>query len=300
MGTFANRMNEVYLNSQQSQVKSEVQSIACYQFTNKKIAYNPKISFFVYNGKFIRAETVMGRAALYKNNISIHDGTMQANQIIAGVAGLESLQDIVFNFGTPVHLSNLVQIATHIEETVTVGDEASYRNNAFQSPRWCRMYQKQTNVAFPSINGTVVGTTAEDGYPCYKCGILFPKKNITIDHQKPQAGGETKAVLKVFRAFGLTKVGPTGAKGLFFNGAKYVDNANINAIYNPNPVPIDLAKVKGMSDEDKYSLNNVGEFMLSCAGMSGMNPNIMTVCMNSIINLKPLCGSCNSKKSNKQ
>lgn len=195
-------------------------------------------------------------------------------------------------FNNAIAVKNILDYAMKIDNWYMGSSSQTYRKNLFISNTWCDMYQIHRNHNFPAIAGTDDDTAQFDGFPCYRCGIIFPKRNITIDHQKPQSGGEYLAVLKIFRALGLTASGPTGTKGKFFAGP-----------VAPLPkVPVKIVKNKGMDFEEdkpdtKYTLSRDGVLLLSLAYAA--NAPIEQYCMHSLVNFKPLCGACNASKNNR-
>lgn len=150
-------------------------------------------------------------------------------------------------------------------------------------------------------NGLV--TTKEcNTYPCMMCGIILPEHLITIDHHHPQAGGELLALLKVFRACGLTLNGPRGSLGQAYLKHAHQSYLNLaSAIIYGDDWPL-LEPSKSTSDDVHYeqrnSLTNQGILIYSLLVWSMDIPRVIQNCMDSLLNLKPLCQSCNSSKSN--
>jgi hypothetical protein len=114
-------------------------------------------------------------------------------------------------------------------------------------------------------------------------------RNMTIDHQRPQAGNPVEATCKDFRAFGLTEGDPTGFKGSDY---RIMNMANVGRV----------AGVANATLREKYTLNNVGQIYYTIADWAGLvgNGELDTACMHHVINLRPLCGRCNSPNRNVQ
>lgn len=131
--------------------------------------------------------------------------------------------------------------------------------------------------------------------PCMVCGLVLPLKNLTIDHQRPQSGGELEAVLKTFRALGLTEEGPQGPKG----------QAILQLIRNNIPlqaVPTLPGRgvLGGNSRENRYTLNRDGLILYSFMVAAQKKDELKSQSMHSLFNLKPACQRCNSARGNPQ
>ncbi len=170
---------------------------------------------------------------------------------------------------------------------------------------WCQFYQRG-NRSLAYVNGTTLTPgVAEDSIPCKKCGLVLPMKLITIDHQRPQAGGEFEAVAKVFRIFGLTLEGPKGAKGKAFQElvqkggtATNVVLAGDMGVLTVAPLPVGVKALGGNSLADRYTLNDSGTMYYSLVKAAGALKELQDRCMHSLLNLAPLCQSCNNIKNN--
>ena len=57
----------------------------------------------------------------------------------------------------------------------------------------------------------------EETIYCKECGILTPLSSITIDHQRAQIGGGSRAIEKLFKACSLSKYEPKGRKGNYWS-----------------------------------------------------------------------------------
>lgn len=138
-------------------------------------------------------------------------------------------------------------------------------------------------------------TEEQRGAACQDCGLFLPLRQLTIDHQSPQTGGEYKAVLKVFRACGWTVEGPKGAKGqqiLNTIGAA----GPMNRVYAHNARSTGHA---GTSRTNRYTMNEFGAIVITLLSNVGVSPqNLIDACMHNVINLRPVCGPCNSSRGN--
>src|SRR5262245_25430288 len=126
-------------------------------------------------------------------------------------------------------------------------------------------------------------------FPCMRCGLVVPENNITIDHQKPQQGGEILAVAKAFRAIGGTEEGPKGSKGKAFYLANTYDkvywalsNNNLRPPIEPHP----RDPWAGTDRTKRQTLNESGTIIYSALLWGGDKDDLYKVCMNSVLNLK--------------
>jgi hypothetical protein len=182
----------------------------------------------------------------------------------------------------------LKDIARRVDEAYMTGKYRSVLNKA----EWRTMFQvSQRSVN--RIEGTTLTSTPQDTMPCYKCGLVLPLDHITIDHHKPQAGGEHAAVLKVLRniAVGLTAAPGHGGVATAFRTGQF------------QPLPTKASRgsdeVNMNRPEGRYTLTPKGILFLSVA-VAASSPNDVTrYCMHSLFNLKPYCFKCNILKSNR-
>jgi hypothetical protein len=136
-----------------------------------------------------------------------------------------------------------------------------------------------TPVAYKSNNGYQI-VQVQKGGPCHDCKMLLPETHLTIDHQRPQAGGAVEAVCKVFRAGGLTKGGPKGTKGTNIVASWAAQLGGTQANYT--------------SRDDSYTLNDAGTIHLSMVVAANALADLKVACMHHLVNLRPLCHACNS------
>ncbi|GHD70008.1 hypothetical protein [Jeongeupia chitinilytica] len=141
-------------------------------------------------------------------------------------------------------------------------------------------------------NGAPV-TKHTPGAPCMVCGLLLPLRNLTVDHQRPQAGGELEAVLKTFRAFGLTREGPKGGKGQRI--LQHVSQGIALSAVSPK---LGRAPVQVGNLADRYTLTNEGAVLYSFIVAAGEREQLKSQCMHGLLNLQPMCQACNSSKGN--
>ncbi|MDN2709850.1 hypothetical protein O0880_10530 [Janthinobacterium sp. SUN118] len=154
---------------------------------------------------------------------------------------------------------------------------------------WRNLYNVAPRVlAYMDSHGAAVVNPATDSVPCVDCDILLPINNITIDHQRPQNGRFEEAVCKVFRSIGLTTGRPTGPKGIHFAN---LHAATVGGVVGGAPIPVRVAK---------YTLNDMGKIYYTLAQWCGLTVNgeLFNACMDHMINLRPLCHSCNTPLRN--
>lgn len=160
---------------------------------------------------------------------------------------------------------------------------------------WKILYQV-ADRPLREVNGvTVRDTAAIETVPCHYCGLLLPTRTIIqMDHHHPKAPrpfggtrGGTRAVAKVLRAFdGTLMQGPAhGAKGTRFRA--------------PTPIPPAKASFGAGSamNRARYTPTDKGIFFLSMLIRVKTWVDVETKCVNSFLNMVPLCASCNGAGS---
>ena len=133
-----------------------------------------------------------------------------------------------------------------------------------------------------------IGEFEETG-ACTECALVLPWYNLTIDHQRPQDGGEIEAVLKTLRALGLTVEGPQGDKGRIIRKIR-------RGVRGVRPKQGRLIPLEGVDLDKRYSLNNEGTifYTLICAARN--EGYLGAQCMHGLLNLRPYCSTCNSAR----
>jgi len=168
---------------------------------------------------------------------------------------------------------------------VEKNSDSNYRN-VKSNQLWLQVYgvrQKPFSKFNSKTNEKSV--VVLDATYCQRCGIVLPLRNLTIDHQKPQQGGEVEAMLRVFRAAGLTVETGSGQKNRFLQAqiAQSVGgDQNVRA-----------RGQKG-NEENRYSLNLKGTIYFSILEFYKQTKNMLEMSMHHIVNLHPMCGPCNS------
>lgn len=143
------------------------------------------------------------------------------------------------------------------------------------------------------IQGGVLMKKLQLSAPCMICGLVLPMRNLSIDHQRPQTGGEIEAVLKTFRAFGLTMEGPQGPKGLAIR-----THVTEGKVLKPVFTKPGRSGLGGNNLADRYTLSDVGTVLYSFIAAAGETEQLRTQCMHGLLNLKPACQTCNSARGN--
>lgn len=151
--------------------------------------------------------------------------------------------------------------------------------------KWKTIYSVQNIHFHVLVNGHVVGTQGEGTFCRGKCGIFLPLSALSVDHQKPQKGGQTEALLRIFRGFGLTKAGPKGLKN---RGAlnEYMGLVG-GGSYDPGNDPV-----------QRNTLNSMGMLYYSILTHFNKLNELKDICMHHYLNLRPMCVSCNSSRKN--
>lgn len=158
-----------------------------------------------------------------------------------------------------------------------------------QNAQWRALYNVANRVlVYVDRTNTAVVHAAEETVPCHDCFVVCRlDANITIDHQRPQAGNDLEPVCKVFRAMGLTLDAPLGRKGVHY--------ANIW------PALVGGQAGAGIGTRNaKYTLNDIGKIYYTLSEWGNQYANLTSACLNHIINLRPLCNACNTPNRNVQ
>jgi hypothetical protein len=166
-----------------------------------------------------------------------------------------------------------------------------------QDVQWKRLYQHgQRKLKYIQYNAVVDGPE-EETFPCKNCGIVLPIKLIQVDHQAPRGvlGGPFEAIAKVFRAFGYTQEGPKGLKGKAFPGAwkGWGDMPKDRILPIPRQPSV---RINDYYVKQRYTLNGKGKILLSLVRTAGLDcyEDFEALCVNSRLNLAPLCSHCNT------
>jgi hypothetical protein len=194
-------------------------------------------------------------------------------------------------------------------------DELSYAattyGNIVNHRLFQQLYQRgQRPVAY--VKGTTFSTQSEDTFPCQICGIVLPASCIDIDHIRPKKGGELEAVAKVLRTLDLTVKGPTGQKSPQLQSTLQLARLHqqgmvtgLNSFMNSGlltAVPTRVGRAPKIQPTsslgDRYSLNWQGFLFYTVVKSLGSKTELEVRSMNSMINLRPLCGHCNSSRQN--
>jgi hypothetical protein len=184
-------------------------------------------------------------------------------------------------------LEFIKEIADSIDEMYMT---AKYRK-VLAEPNWRTLFQVSgRNVNY--IHGTAGATNNEDTMPCYLCGIVLPVSHITVDHHKPQSGGESQAILKNLRNLGhqLTHAAGHGSVATAY-GTQQFQAIPTKSGGQPKLLHDDQA--------ERYTLTARGITFLSAAIASTSLQRVADLCMHSVYNLKPFCAKCNITKSNR-
>jgi hypothetical protein len=189
----------------------------------------------------------------------------------------------------PIRFDMMVMYAKLVDQT---SHAATTYANVKASEFWRSLYGVASRpIAYIEAGGPV--NRGVDSVPCTECGLLLPLTHITIDHQRPQAGGELEAVLKVLRTLGLTMEGPKGQKGRLVQEHLF-RGAPLAAVQTRPNRPAAV----GVSLDARYTLTETGAVFLSVCNAAGALPELKSRCMNNFLNLAPRCQPCNSSRGN--
>jgi hypothetical protein len=168
-------------------------------------------------------------------------------------------------------------------------DETSFKASNYRKVKenklWLATYDVEENVAWTYSKKTGKQIQMETVMACRKCGVMLPVRNLTIDHTVPQAADGNLAIARVFRGLGLTLGGPKGEK-------------NKTAVQTYAATVGGLAKNVG-SWTERYSLNEPGSIYYSMVKAANQLQDLRTRCLHNTLNLRPVCGPCNSSLGDK-
>lgn len=164
---------------------------------------------------------------------------------------------------------------------------------------WRGMYLRALRpVPYIKADGTP-GTMNLETYPCHNCGLVLPSKMIDVDHHFPQSMQGPHHILRVLKAFNMSQQGPSRPTG---KAARYKASGSLAGFtLNPKGRPYkDVSHIQNNNaDKRKYTTNILGSVFLSLIAWVDGGNDLARLCMNSRLNLVPLCGACNRKKTNK-
>ena len=184
--------------------------------------------------------------------------------------------------------------ATQIDNFFTQLGTGAYKKREYAQVKelddWQTIYGVHSR-SFPVLDkstghiGLGVGVPAV-GCRRKTCGIVLPLRNMTVDHQAPKSNGGPLAMMRVFRAWGLTRKAPTGPKGLSVIATKA-------ALVGGIPAPA------GNGLLDKSTTNDRGVIYYSVIKWANQQEDLQEVCTHHYLNLAPACNSCNSSMGNR-
>lgn len=168
---------------------------------------------------------------------------------------------------------------------------------------WRHMYGRTPTFQFATATVDTNGDWAQgeplevEAVPCSKCGVVLPLFAIEVDHRFPQVGDSYMAAMKVFRSIGLTVYGATGRKGLHVNAVTFNTPVPAMTLRPPHP---HRARNSFFVAAGKATPNTMGELLLRTISVldEPMQKKFLKACMNSFVNLQPMCRRCNGDKSN--
>lgn len=194
-----------------------------------------------------------------------------------------------------------IALKNYVDRFEELYQTTNYREKILQNDFWRRMYKcGPTNVKFLGPDGYEEAYI--DGTACIACGLVLPLSHMTIDHQRPQSGGETQAIARLFRACDLTAGQPVGAKG----------KALVNQFKGVGLDPGDYSKIPKLArtaspqtdpilgKTSRYTLSSIGHLIYAAIVSAGEIERLKKLGMHSLANLKPLCTVCNPRRSNRE
>lgn len=189
-----------------------------------------------------------------------------------------------------LHKAAACQLAERIDELNIGADHLRAKLDL----TWLALYQHaDRSIGFMDSAGTVAPRPVKT-LPCHNCGIVIPVDCIQVDHYMPQAGGEDLYTLKVLRALGLTKMAPSGSKGLRVASGNRLSGM---VLHPKGRSQGNYNHLSNTSDAGKWTTSQKGNAFLSLLNFIDALPDLKRACKNTLLNLVPLCGACNREKS---
>jgi hypothetical protein len=179
---------------------------------------------------------------------------------------------------------------SHFYDFVQQNTYVDYRR--VKTNQWWRKIYDVKEVQFPCRDSKTGSVSVKrlDGTYCHRCGVQLPLRTLTIDHQKPQDGGGMEAMLRVFRAAGLTDSAGSGEKN------KYLQGEFASKIGGQTHV---LEQGKRGTEQSRYSLSMKGAIFFTVLQHYKLTEQMKEMSLNHIANLRPMCGPCNSGVGNR-
>lgn len=205
------------------------------------------------------------------------------NSVVVHIQPIVGAATGPFQFGDMLAYARMLDRTSHAATTYA---------NVKESEFWRSLYDVSPR-ALAFIEAAGPATHVRDSAACTECGLLLPLSHLTIDHQRPQAGGELEAILKVLRAFGLTMEGPKGQKG-----QRVRDHLLAGGLLTPIQTRPGRAASPGVSLDARYTLTETGAVFISVCAAAGLYDELKRRCMNNFLNLAPRCSPCNSSRGN--
>lgn len=209
---------------------------------------------------------------------------------------------------TPIIYAELAWVDGYLNQIIDISVAPSSYTNIKRNSIWKQMYQYNPRPVY-YVDGTATAVPRNEyTFPCVYCGICLPEGLITVDHQRPQAGGEAEATAKVFRMFNLTGAGPIGTKGAALQGHNLSYLQSLAQTHPYDRFQLEVVPTKTLrghasasaasSLNQRYTLNREGCFLYSIIVAAGALSELHDRCMHSFLNLAPACQSCNSSRGN--
>lgn len=153
---------------------------------------------------------------------------------------------------------------------------------------WKQIYAVQAGAIDYWNKKTPASTKMVDKAFCLgACGLHLPLSVLTIDHQRPQSLTGLEVLMRMFRGMGLTMGAPAGFKNTQMM-ARWANDVGGNP---------DSTRSKDKDDQNTLSMQGVLYF--SIFRHIGVPINeLKDIAMHHFLNLRPMCGPCNSSRSN--
>nr|VFJ53754.1 MAG: hypothetical protein BECKDK2373B_GA0170837_104334 [Candidatus Kentron sp. DK] len=137
------------------------------------------------------------------------------------------------------------------------------------------------------INGVTPGTRTELTFPCHYCGLVLPRRNITLTFIFPWPEGDTRYTARAFRTIGLA----------VDSKSPYVHHTHHAQIYhqvtNAGPPPFEPPLQKlSLLEGGTQTLNERGLVIYTLLRTTLGSGEIARHCARSFLSIVPLCSAC--------
>lgn len=203
-------------------------------------------------------------------------------------------------------VANAVQIAQRIDRLYsgrlkaickTERDARYTYRRVRHSSEWRTLFGiRRREMPYVDVGKTDEETTRPtESFRCWSCGFIFPTSAMQIDHHVPQKGDDCDAINKVLRALGLGLTEQPGKGGV---------SRAVQANDFVHEVPRSKDKrgkrwTGGSEDDGRDRRSDEGRRFVGLVEDAKMYDRLVDECRHSMVNLRPMCPSCNASKQDR-